>query len=121
MRHRRSPVDSMEAVSQDLFRARLDQIIDRRHPLAVLAARMPWAAIESELSEVLPPAPTGAGRAALPLRLMVGLLYLKHAFDASDEEVCTRWLENPYWQVFTGEVYFQTTSPCDPSSLTRGG
>ncbi len=47
------------------------------------------------------------------------MLYLKHAYDLSDEAVCERWLENPYWQFFTGEVVFQTCLPCDPSSLTR--
>ncbi|WP_386263460.1 transposase, partial [Xanthomonas translucens] len=54
-----------------------------------------------------------------PIRLMAGLLYLKHAYALSDEAVCARWLENPYWQFFTGEVFFQTRLPCDPSSLTR--
>jgi IS5 family transposase len=47
------------------------------------------------------------------------LLYLQHAFDLSDEEVVWAWVENPYWQVFTGETYFQTEPPIDPSSLTR--
>src|SRR5690606_3620117 len=45
--------------------------------------------------------------------------YLKHAYDLSDEAVCERWLENPYWQFFTGEEFFQTRLPCDPSSLVR--
>ena len=30
----------------DFFRSRLDAMIDLRHPLAVLATRLPWAAIE---------------------------------------------------------------------------
>jgi IS5 family transposase len=47
------------------------------------------------------------------------LLYLQHAFDLSDEEVVWQWVENPYWQVFTGETYLQTEPPLDPSSLTR--
>lgn len=59
------------------------------------------------------------GRSALPIRLMAGLLYPKHAYDLSDEAVCERWLENPYWQFFTGEVFLQTILPWDPSSLTR--
>ncbi|EIT71959.1 ISXoo4 transposase [Hydrocarboniphaga effusa AP103] len=50
---------------------------------------------------------------------MCGLLYLKHAYNLSDEALCERWLENPYWQFFCGEVFFQTRFPCDPSSLTR--
>lgn len=87
--------------------------------LAQLAARMPWADLESTLAITLPPAPGAGGRPALPVRLMAGLLYLKHAYNLSDDDVCVRWLENPYWQFFTGEVFFQTRLPCDPSSLTR--
>jgi IS5 family transposase len=29
---------------------------------------------------------------------MVGLTYLKHSSNLSGEQVCERWLENPYWQ-----------------------
>ncbi len=80
---------------------------------------MPWAALEQALSSRLPATQAGGGRPALPVRLIAGLLYLKHAYDLSDEAVCERWLENPYWQFFTGEVVFQTRLPCDASSLTR--
>ena len=51
--------------------------------------------------------------------MMVGLLYLKYAYNLSDDQVLDRWLESPYMQCFTGEVYFQHELPCDPSSLTR--
>lgn len=71
------------------------------------------------LSPRLPVITGTGGRLALPMRLIAGLLYLKHAYDLSDEAVCERWLENPYWQFFTGEVVFQTCLPCDSSSLTR--
>jgi IS5 family transposase len=47
------------------------------------------------------------------------LLYLQHTFDLSDEDVEWQWVENPYWQVFTGETYLQTEPLLDPSSLTR--
>jgi len=117
MRTRSTPADA--APADDLFRARLVNQIDLRHPLAKLAERMPWTALEEALVPSLPPDPAGAGRPALPVRLMAGLLYLKHAYDLSDEAVCERWLENPYWQFFTGEVIFQTRLPCDPSSLVR--
>ncbi len=89
------------------------------HPLVKLSDKMPWDAITERVAKVLPPTPTGAGRASLPVRLMVGLLYLKHAYNVSDEQLVVRWLENPYWQYFCGEVYFQTELPCDPSSMTR--
>ena len=59
------------------------------------------------------------GRPATSPRLVAGLLCLQHAFDLSDEEVVWQWVENPYWQVFTGESYLQTEPPIDPSSLTR--
>jgi len=44
---------------------------------------------------------------------------LQHAFELSDQDVAWMWVENPYWQVFTGETYLQTEPPIDPSSLTR--
>ena len=50
---------------------------------------------------------------------MVGLQYLKHIHGLSDEAVVQRWAENPYWQYFCGEVYFQHEMPIDPSSMTR--
>jgi IS5 family transposase len=59
------------------------------------------------------------GRPGKPTRLMVGLTYLKHTYDLSDEEVCDRWVENPYWQFFCGFDYLQHTLPIDPSLLTR--
>jgi len=50
---------------------------------------------------------------------VAGLLYLQHTFAASDEAVVNTWVENPYWQHFTGETHLQTRAPMDPSSLTR--
>ena len=50
---------------------------------------------------------------------MVGLHYLKYAFDLSDQEVLSRWLENPYWQYFCGRRYFEKSLPVESSSLTR--
>ncbi|MEM8494335.1 MAG: transposase [Planctomycetota bacterium] len=59
------------------------------------------------------------GRPDLPPRLMVGLHYLKHAFDESVESVCERRVESPYWQYFCGEDFFRHKLPIDPSSTTR--
>lgn len=116
MRHRES-ASTKESQAQDLFRLRLDQMLDRSHGLVRLSDRMPWDALIADLGcEV---SVSGAGRYGLPVRLMAGLLYLKHAYNLSDEQVCARWVENPYWQYFCGEVFFQTKLPCDPSSLVR--
>ena len=117
MRFKKVAVDTPAAKDDDLFRSRLDGQIDLKHPLIKLGERMDWAALDDALAPTLPQA--GGGRPALPVRLMAGLIYLKHANNLSDEDTCWRWLENPYWQYFTGEVYFQTRLPCDPCSLTR--
>lgn len=62
---------------------------------------------------------SNADRPRLPLRLMTSLLYLKHAFNESDEGVVERWAETPTWQCFSGQEYFEHRWPCDPSLLVR--
>lgn len=126
----------------DFFRARLEQMIDLRHPLAVLANRMPWLALETALApcfqrrdrpgepversdllgasvQVVGAGVSTAGRPRLPMRLMLSLLYLKHAFDLSDEEVAERWSENVVWQYFSGQEYYQPKLPCDATQIGR--
>lgn len=102
--------------TDDLFRARLDTQINLKHPLAVLAQHIDWAEIERTFGSHFA---SGRGRPALPSRLVAGLLYLQHTFNCSDDQVVNTWVENPYWQHFTGETYLQTEAPIDPSSLTR--
>jgi transposase, IS5 family len=100
----------------ELFGARLSELLNPEHPLYVLAERIEWsqfdAAIDACYADEL-------GRPGVNTRLMVGLLYLKHAFDESDESVVARWVENPYWQFFCGLCYMQHELPIDPSSLSR--
>ncbi len=100
----------------ELFRPRLDEQINLKHPLVRLAALIDWSEIERTFAVSFT---SGRGRPALPPRLVAGLLYLQHTFDASDEAVVNTWVENPYWQFFCGETYLQTELPIDPSSLTR--
>jgi IS5 family transposase len=101
--------------SDELFVSRLDELINMRHPLVRLASLL------TELRSSAPSAhfSSGRGRPALPPRLVVGLLYLQHTFDASDEAVVNTWIENPYWQYCCGDAYLQAEAPIDPSSLTR--
>jgi len=100
----------------ELFGARLSELLNPEHPLYVLAERIDWsqfdAAIDACYAEEL-------GRPGVNTRLMVGLLYLKHALDESDESVVARWVENPYWQFFCGCQYMQHELPIDPSSMSR--
>ena len=128
--------------TDDFFRARLDQMIDLRHPLAVLAGRLPWAQIEAALApafarkdrlgkviaghdlfgttlEIAGAGVSAAGRPRLPIRLMAALLYLKHAFNLSDEELVARWSENVVWQYFSGQDYYTPTLPCDATQIGR--
>jgi len=81
-----------------------------------LADLIDWQRVSAALSESFV---SKRGRPATSPRLIAGLLYLQHAFDLSDEEVVWHWVENPYWQVFTGQTYLQLEPPIDPSSLTR--
>jgi len=100
----------------DLFRSRLEQILDRKHPLYVLANKIDWKRFDQSYGVLFA---QKHGRPALPTRLVVGLHYLKHAYNESDESVVARFLENPYWQYFCGFKYFQHELPIDPSSMTR--
>ncbi len=114
----------------DLLRPRLTDMIDMRHELATLAALIDWEFFEREWAGFFP---SHRGRPATSPRLVAGLLYLQHAYRLSDEAVVARWVENPYYQHFTGETFggrsvhrtdlfpasLQHRPPIDPSCLTR--
>lgn len=129
-------------MTADFFRARLDQMIDLKHPLAVLAQRLPWAQIEQALApnfahkerqgkavegaDLFGPTlvitgvgVSNAGRPKLTIRLMASLLYLKHANNLSDEAVVERWSENVVWQYFSGMDYYEPKLPCDATQMGR--
>jgi transposase, IS5 family len=110
------PNERRETGQTDLFRARLDQILDLKHPLVKLARSIDWGFLETRFGEVYTDEP---GRPPLPTRLMAGLAILKHMHDLSDEVLCERWIENPYFQLFCGEEFFQHQPPFDRSSMTR--
>src|SRR6266498_467412 len=110
------PREQSETGEQDLFRSRLDQIIDMKHPLVALGRTVDWGFLEERFGEVYTDDP---GRPPLPTRLMAGLAVLKHTYDLSDEVLCERWVENPYYQFFCGEEFFQHRLVFDRSSLTR--
>src|SRR5690606_38093990 len=125
----------------DFFRSRLDQMIDLRKPLAVLATHIPWQELEASVAHryarqvrtgrnvveidslcrtavVAGGSMSNAGRPRVPMRLMISLLYLKHTFNESDEGVCERWSETPVWQYFSGQEYFEDRLPWDPSAIS---
>ncbi|GJL60842.1 MAG: IS5 family transposase [Nitrospirales bacterium] len=100
----------------DLFRNRLENLIDQRHELIGLSELIDWEVFDRQWGLLYE---DRKGAPALRTRLVAGLHYLKHIYKLSDEQVVARWVENPYWQVFCGETYFQHEVPCHPTSLTR--
>lgn len=101
--------------AQDLFRARLDQFINMRHELVLLARRIDWAFLHEQLA----PCFSEKGRPGLPVRFMAGLSILKDVYGLSDEEVCARWVCDPYFQYFTGEEFFQHVLPHERQNLSN--
>ncbi len=87
----------------------LDQL-NPKHPLLLLARQIDWSYFDAEFA----PLYSHLGKPSKPIRLMVGLSILKHLEDLSDEVLIQRWIQNPYYQNFTGEIEFQWQLPCDP-------
>ena len=101
---------------QDLFRARLDQIINMKHELVRLAQTTDWSWLDTELADCF----SEEGRPGLPTRFMVGLLLLKQIYGLSDEQVCERWVYDPYFQHFTGAEFFAHEFPHERSGSATG-
>ena len=110
------PKERRDSGQKDLFRARLDQIVDMDHALAKLGRAVDWRFLETRFGAVYC---DGPGQPPLPTRLMAGLAILKHLHDLSDEVLFERWIENPYFQLFCSEEFFQHKLAFDRSSLTR--
>ena len=129
-------------MTTDFFRARLQEMVDPRHPSVVLAGRMPWETLEAALApnfarpsrdgrskleedllgptlQVVGAGVSPEGRPRLPIRLMAALLYLKHAYNLSDEALVERWAESVPFQYFSGGEYYEHRLPCDPTQIGR--
>jgi len=107
---------SCEEAQGDLLRVELSFLVDPDHALVKLAQEIDWSFFERELSVAFHET---TGAPAKPVRLMVGLHYLKHVYNLSDEQTVARWVENPYWQYFCGMKWFEHAMPIEPSSMTR--
>lgn len=105
-----------KSLQMELFKTLLEQIVNLNHPLCILGSKIQWSEFDNAFGSLYS---EDQGRPAKPTRLMVGLHYLKHTYNLSDEEVVLQWVENPYWQHFCGNEYFEHEFPIDPSSMTR--
>ena len=100
----------------ELFQSHFDQLLNPKHELVLLANKIDWPSMEAAFLDCYSP---DMGAPAKAVRLMVGLHYLKYAFDESDESVVSRWVENPYWQYFCGYTHMQHDCPIHPTSMTK--
>ncbi len=100
----------------DMFKVPLKQFIKENHELVLISKKIDWDALEEKLSVYYC---EGNGRPGIPIRKIAGMLLLKRVYNESDESVIERWVENPYWQYFCGEVYFQHTAPFDRTDLIK--
>lgn len=126
----------------DFFATPIRLMIKPDHPLVILASRLAWDDIETALKPslarqaregrvsvvtdllgthdvIIGAGISPAGRPRLNTRLMVSLLYLKHAFNFSDEALVQEWSENIYWQHFSGMRHFEPRLPCDATQVGR--
>ena len=105
---------SREKQGNFLYQDLLEQL-NPKHPLLVLAKKLPWTMFEKEFARFY----ASVGRPAMPIRLMVGLLLLKQIENLSDERVVDVWVQNPYYQAFCGVEHFQWNQPCASSDLVH--
>jgi len=99
----------------EMFKTVLTSFINPQHGLCLLSQEIDWDGLE----KVFEPLYGTVGRPSIPIRTIVGLLLLKQMYNLGDETVVERYLENPYWQHFCGEIYFQYRLPFDPSDFVH--
>src|ERR1700688_2694943 len=84
---------------RELFQIDLEELIDMSPPLVRLGHFIDWQLFEQTLGSTYH---SRHGAPGISTRLMVALHYLKYQHDLSDEDVVALWVENPYWQHFSG-------------------
>lgn len=102
--------------NQSSFFFTLEDTLNQKHPLYILSNRVDWKLFDKEFEPLYC---EDNGRPAKPIRLMVGLLILKHIRNISDESVAEQWAENLYYQYFCGQQEFSSSQPCEASELVH--
>ncbi|MCK5170870.1 MAG: IS5 family transposase [Bacteroidales bacterium] len=100
----------------EIFKTPIKHFINENHELILLSKKINWDDLEDKLEKYYC---ADNGRPCIPIRIIAGILILKRMFNESDESVLERWVENPYWQYFCGEVYFQYNLPFDRTELIK--
>lgn len=110
---RPNPQDNPQ--TYDIFRSQLTQVINMQHELVKLSQIIDWKHLEEKNAAFY----REEGRPGVTARLMIGLHILKYMFNLSDEGICERWVYDPYFQYFCGEIYFQHRLDMERSSMTH--
>jgi IS5 family transposase len=100
---------------RELFRTRLEDLINPHHELALLANRIDWCYFENEFKSYY----SAIGAPSVPIRMMIGCLLLKHLYNLGDEKIPEHWIQNVYFQYFCGGVFFEHKFPFDPSCFVH--
>jgi IS5 family transposase len=103
------------STSQLGFYSTFEEQLSHKHPLYILTNQMEWQIFEDAFAKHY----SDEGRPAKPIRLMVSLLMLKHIRNLSDESVVEQWMENIYYQYFSGEKSYACGVPCEASELVH--
>ena len=100
---------------RELFRTRLEDLINPNHELALLAKQIDWQYFENEFA----PYYSHTGAPSVPIRTMVGCLMLKYLYNLRDERIPEYWVRDVYFQYFCGAVFFEHKFPFDPSDFVH--
>jgi len=100
---------------RELFRTRLEDLINPNHELALLAKAIDWEYFENEFK----PYYSDKGAPSVPIRTMVGCLMLKHLYNLGDEKIPEYWVRDVYFQYFCGGVFFAHDFPFNPSDFVH--
>jgi IS5 family transposase len=110
------PKATVHQAQREVFRTELEGLVDEGHALVKMGRQMNWAVFDEQLGQTYDPS---TGAPGVSTRLMVALHYLKYRYDLSDDVVLAQWVENPYWQHFSGMQFFEHEMPIHPSSMSR--
>ena len=73
---------------RELFRTRLEDLINPHHELVLLSKRIDWQYFE----DTFKPYYSDKGAPGVPIRTMVGCLLLKYLYNLSDERIPEYWM-----------------------------
>jgi IS5 family transposase len=105
----------LQESQRDLFRTRLEDLINPNHELALLSNTIDWQYFEKEFKRFY----SEKGAPSVPLRTMIGCMLLKHLYNLSDEGIAAYWVRDVYFQYFCGGVFFAHKFPFDPSDFVH--